>query len=239
MADQPAVQQGIELKLDDGSVIKAENVEEALKMAMKMKVDTASALKTEREQREQLQSRLDVLEAENQRRNQPASDPNAFNRDQYFRLVGEDPIAAQNYLDAYRFGIGNPAEVPNYFIGIDQRTSRMEQEALAANFVNLNPDFPASMENAELLVREVQRLRGEGHAVDMETMKMAWRNCVATGTIKPIEEPEIAEEPNPSLSGGGAGTLDAESSRIEADVYSGKMSTGDFEKYLRSKGMLG
>jgi len=33
--------------------------------------------------------------------------------------------------------------------------------------------------------------------------------------------------------------LDAEATRIEADVASGKMSMGDFEKYLRSKGMLG
>lgn len=239
MAEQPPVQQGIELKLDDGSVIKAENVEEALKMAMKMKVDTASALKTEREQREQLQARLDALEADNQRRNAPPVDPNSFNRDQYFRLVGEDPIAAQNYLDAYRFGIPNPAEVPNYFIGIDQRTSRMEQEALGANFVNLHPDFPASAETAETLTREVQRLRSEGHPVNLSTLEIAWGNCVSAGSIKPTEEAEAAEQPNPSLSGSGAGSLDAESSRIEADVISGKMSMTDFEKYLRSKGMIG
>ena len=63
--------------------------------------------------------------------------------------------------------------------------------------------------------------------------------CVSSETIKPIEEEQEREEANPSLGGGGAAVADAEVSRIEADVASGKMSMNDFEKYLRSKGMLG
>lgn len=238
MPEVPTQAQGIELKLDDGTVIKAENAEEALKIAVKMKVDTAAALKQERAEREQLQARISGLEADVARRAAPPVDQNAFNRDNYYRLVGEDPIAAQNYLDAHRFGIQNPAEVPNYFVGMNNAVTQMQQEALGANFVNVHPDFPASAETAELLTKEVSRLRLEGHPVNMNTLEIAYQNCLSNGTIKAVEEPEAPEAPNPSLGGSGAAGLDSEAQRIEADVLSGKMSSADFEKYLRSKGML-
>lgn len=233
------VAQGFEFKLADGSVVKAENIEEAFKTVAKMKEDTAAALKTEREQREGMQSRLDALQQEIQQRTAPPVDHNAFNRDTYYKLVGEDPLMAQNYLDAFRFGISDPSQVPSYFQEMSATVTNLQQQTLAATFVNMHPDFPPSNETADILTKEVIKLRQEGHPVNMNTMDLAWRNCVANETIKPIEAAEETEETNPSPGGGGAGVLDAEATRIEADVASGKMSMGDFEKYLRSKGMLG
>jgi len=239
MSTTPPGATGFEFKLADGSVVKAENIEEAFKTVAKMKEDTAAALKSERAEREQLAAQINSLQAEVAKRNAPPVDNNNFNRDTYYKLVGEDPIMAQNYLDAYRFGVPDPAQVPQYFQEMSQTVTNLQQQTLAATFVSMHPDFPPNGENAEKLTQEVIKLRQEGHPVNMNTMELAWRNCVANETIKPIEAQEEEEESNPSLGGTGATGVDAESNRIEQDVISGKMSMTDFEKYLRSKGMMG
>ena len=115
MAGEAGTTTGFEFKLADGSVVKAENIEEAFKTIVKMKEDTAAALKAEREQREQLGAQVSGLQTELRQKTAPRVDNNEFNRDAYYKLVGEDPIMAQNYLDAYRFGVPDPAQVPQYF----------------------------------------------------------------------------------------------------------------------------
>lgn len=227
-----------ELTLKDGSVVKAESVDEAIKMVAKMKEDTSAALRTERESREQIQAQLTQLQQDIAKSKQPAREEGAFDRERYYRLVSEDPIAAQNYVDAARFGIADPSQVPHYFQQMQVSLSKLEQETLAASFVNTHPDFPPNLESGGTLAAEVARLRDAGHPVNMDTMDLAWRNCVARETIKPIEAADPADEPNPSLGGSGAGSASAEETRVEAEVMSGKMSMPDFEKYLRSKGML-
>jgi len=229
-----------EVKLADGSVVKAADMAEGFKTLVKMKEDTSAALKTEREQREQLAAQVAGLQAEVQAAKQPQHrDDGAFNRDHYYKLVGDDPVMAQNYLDAYRFGISDPAQVPQYFQGIQAEVSNLTQQTLAASFINTHPEFPAGNDTAQILTKEVIKLREAGHPVNMDTLDLAWRNCVQSELIKPIEQREEEEEPNPSPGGGGAGALDAEATRVEQEVLSGKMSMADFEKYLRSKGMLG
>lgn len=227
-----------EFKLADGSVVKAENIEEAFKTVAKMKEDTAAALKSERAERETLAGQVASLQAQVTQRNTPPPDANAFNRDTYYKLVGDDPIMAQNYLDAYRYGIADPAQVPQYFQDTFATVNNLQQQTLAATFVNMHPEFPPSNETAEILTKEVIKLRQEGHPVNMNTMEIAYQNCVASEKIKPLEPEEEKEDPNPSPGGGGAGVLDAETTRIEADVASGKMSMADFEKFLASKGMF-
>lgn len=232
------VNTGFEYKLADGSVVKAENVEEAFKNVAKMKEDTSAALKEERVKREEMEQRLTALQAEVAQRKEPAREEGGFNREHYFRLVGEDPIMAQNYLDAARYGIPDPAQVPAYFQNAFQKVTNLEQSQIAATFINSHPDFPGGTESSQILTKEVVRLSQQGHPVNMDTMEIAWQNCVNSEQIKPIEQPQEQEEANPSLSGSGAGVLEAEIARVEADVISGKMSNADFEKYLRSKGVL-
>jgi len=227
---------GFEYKLADGTVVKAENIEEAFKTVAKMKEDTAAALRAERESREQMQGQIDQMRADLQRQAHPP-DTGKFDRNHYYQLVGEDPIAAQNYLDAWRFGIPDPQQVPEYFGRMSNTVTQLEQQTLAANFINLHPDFPATGENAQILTKEVMRLREAGHPVNMDTLDLAWRNCQSNDTIQPMEEPEKEEQPNPSLGGGGSASLDAETIRVGEDAMSGKMSMADFEKFLNSKGM--
>lgn len=240
MSTTPNPAAGFELTLADGSVVKADNVEEAIKIVAKMKTDTSSALKEERTKREEMEQRLNAMQAELQQRNAPAkAQEGTFDRDHYFRLVGEDPMLAQNYLDAHRFGIADPSQVVPYFQGMYSTVTNLEQNTLAASFINSHPEFPSDAANAQILTQEVMRLRNLGHPVTMDTLNVAWQNCVANDSITPVEAKQEPDDPNPSLGGGGAGTLDAESSRVEQDVISGKMSMTDFEKYLKSKGMLG
>lgn len=234
------VNPGFEVKLADGSVVKAENIEEAFKTVAKMKEDTAAALRESRQSQEQLQQQINQLQMEvAQRTAPPPQDDRAFNRDRYFRLVGEDPIMAQNYLDAARFGIPDPTQVPGYFQGAFQKVSDLEGTTLAANFVNTHPDFPGGTKEADLLTREVFRLQQTGHPMNMGTLELAWRNMVDSEQIIPLEPPQEGIEPNPSLGGGGASALDAEIARVDQEVAEGKMSTADLEKYLRSKGLFG
>lgn len=238
MGGTPNPTQGFEYKLQDGTVVKADNIEDAFKTVAKMKEDTAAALRESKQTREEMQQQLNALQAEVQRRNATPADPNGFNREAYWRMVAEDPVAAANMVDAYRFGIGDPAAVPGYFQNSFQSLSKMEQDYLAASFVNTHPDFPANRENAEILTKEVLKLREAGHPVNLDTLDLAWRNCAEAETIRPIEPPEEREEPNPSLGGSGASSIDAETERVAADIDSGKMSDQDFEKYLRAKGMF-
>src|SRR5258708_39696527 len=97
-----------EVKLADGSVVKAADMAEGFKTLAKMKEDTSAALKEEREQRAQMQVRLDAMSAEIAASKVPPHKDGDFNRDHYYKLVGEDPVMAQNYIDAYRFGIADP-----------------------------------------------------------------------------------------------------------------------------------
>lgn len=230
--------QGFEMTLADGSVVKAENVEEAVKIVAKMKTDTSAALKEERTKREELETRLNALQTEVSRATPPRREEGSFDKDHYYRLVGEDPVMAQNYIDAHRFGIQDPSQVPQYFQGLQNTVNTLEQQTLAASFINSHADFPANNESAETLTKEVLRLRSIGHPVNMDTLDIAYRNCVSAELIKPIEQRQDDEEVNPSLGGGGGAAMDAEASRVEQDVMSGKMSMADFEKYLRSKNMI-
>lgn len=234
MGGTPNPTQGFEYKLADGTVVKAETIEEAFKTVAKMKEDTAAALRESRQSREELQQQMNQLQVEVTRRNQPAADPHQFNREHYYRLVGEDPVAAANYVDSYRYGIPDPAQVPAYFQDSFQKLNKMEQDYLAASFLNIHKEFPANRENAEILTQEAIRLAGEGHPMNMDTLEIAWQNCVNSERINPVEPPpETREEVNPTPGGSGAVIDDTEITRAE------EMNTSDLEKYLRSKGAFG
>ena len=234
------VNTGFEFKLADGSVVKAENVEEAFKTVAKMKEDTSAALREERKSREDLEARLNTLQAEVAQRTPPPSRKEGeFDKDGYFRMVGEDPVMANRVVLAHDLGLNDPNQVPQVFQEMYRKLQVLEGNMLAASFINSHPEFPGGTKEAELLTKEAIRLQQLGHPTSMDTLELAWRNCVESEQITPVEQPQETEEPNPSLSGGGAGTVDAESARIEQEVMQGKMSTADLEKYLRSKGLFG
>lgn len=227
---------GIELKLADGSVIKAENVEEALKIAAKMKEDTSAALREEKAARESLQSRLDAIEAQAREAARPRPVDGQFNKDEYYRKLNDDPIAAQNYLDSFRFGIPDPNAVPLTFQQMQRDVSVTRQESMAAQFMQQHAeDFPQTPEAARALRTQFESYIASGYPATVETLNLAYNQTINEGTIKPLEkEPEeTRQEPNPVLAGGGASAVDAsEMQKVE------QMSDAELEKYMKEKGLL-
>ena len=234
---ETATSQGVELKLADGSVVKADNADEALKMLAKMKEDTSSALKTEKDARIAAETRLSEYAAADIARTaaRPASD-GKFDNDHYFKLLNTDPINAQNYLDAHRFGIADPSQVPSYFTNMQETVSAVEGQLTAGGFLQRHPEFPQEDEPARLLRVEVEGLVKRGHPFAQETMDMAYSNLVDAGKVKPMEQKQQErEEANPSLGGAGSSgqISDAEIAKAE------NMSDKELEAYVRAKGMLG
>lgn len=222
---------GIELKLENGNVIKAENAEEALKVAAKMIEDNSKAYRETKASLDSLQTNYQSLEQRIESLKPKPEPTNGFDKDKYYQLLHDDPIRAQNYLDGSRFGV--PADdVPQYFIGLSQKVTAMEGESLAAGFVNRHQEFPQDNDSAKALTNRVVQLRNMGHPTSAETMELAYQQLVNEGSIKPMEKEPEREEIPPSLGGSGGTMSDAEVKKAES------MSNKELEAFLKSKGML-
>lgn len=224
----------IELKLEDGTIIKAASTEEALKTAVKMYEDTKKWAKDEigktnhslEEQRAELQ-RIAAQQAK------PASNGNGFNNESYYRMLNEDPIKAQNYLDSYRFGIKDPEDVPGYFQSMDRKITAFDQQMLAAQFVQQHEEFPQTADASKALTERVKELRDGGYPVTVDTMNLAWSQLTSEGKVKPIEKrAQEQEELPPSPGGGGQIIADSEIAKAE------QLPDAELEKLLRAKGIL-
>lgn len=229
---EPTTQE-FELKLANGNVIKAPNMEEALKMAAKMIEDNSSAYRETKATLDTMQTEVQTLRQQVEAAKPKPSTDGGFDKDKYYQLLHDDPIRAQNYLDAQRFGVANPDEVPGYFTGMYEKISSLDGQTLAAGFVNQHPEFPNDTDTAKALTGRVIELKNQGHPTSLTTMEMAYRQLVDEGKIKPVElktEPE--EELPPSPGGAGSTVSQAELAKVEA------MSDKELQAYLKSKGML-
>jgi len=225
----------IELTLKTGEVIKAPSYEEALKIAVGMAENTKDVYKEEKAKREALEAR--VASMEQAARPKPVAQEGQFDNDKYYRLLNESPVSAANYVDSFRFGIPDPNEVPRVFQTIQRDVSVTRQESMAAQFMQQHSkDFPANPESASALRKQTESLMAQGHPMSVDLLNLAYMQAVESGQIKPLEEKsaQTREEPNPSLSGGGAaGIVDvAEEQKVAS------MSDKELEGYLRQKGML-
>lgn len=226
---------GIELKLETGEVIKAPNAEEALKIAVKMAEDTKAAYHKQKETNEQLAAQQAALAAQVADLRKPPQSNSGFDKQKYFQLLNDDPVMAQNYVDAHRFGISDPAGVPQYFQQMAQDISTTRQEALAAAFLNQHSqDFPATADAAKILRSQFESLIASGYPATLDTLNMAYSQAVDAGSITPLEQKETQrDEPNPALSGeGNRGVTEGEMAKVE------KMSDAELAAYLKSKGMI-
>lgn len=231
----------LEFTLGDGTVVKAPNMEEAFKIVAKMKEDTAAALKAEREKAATLENEKLRLESEVSRRSQPqptnGSGPQ-FDKQHYYEMLNSDPLAAQDYVDAFRFGLPQD-QVRPAFNRMQQDVSEMRQNMIANQFTQQHmEDFPMGDQTAaRLMVKRVEELTNQGYPFDVRTMNLAWGELVSEGAIKP-NTPSTGEDetptPPPSLRGGGADVLtQTDAQRIES------MSDKELEAFLRSNGKLG
>lgn len=221
----------IEIKLGDGSVIKGANMEEAIQNAVKRVEDNVTAYKTEKQKREEAEAEAARLRGELDAKVTPHDDGKGFAKDRYYQLLNDDPLAAQNYLDQYRFGVPDPVAA---FNGMRVAVDAIQQQAVAAAFSAVHADdFPATAEAAKALTQRTEQLVRQGFPYNLDTVNYAYSQVVGEGLIKPLERTEETREtPNPSLTGSGGGQLPDDIARAD------QMSDADLEKLLRSRGVL-
>ena len=223
-------QSGIELKLDNGMVIKGENAEEALKSAAKIIEDNVKYSRETKAQLEQLQQQFNTVQQQVQAQKPKPESSNGFAKDKYYQLLNEDPLEAQNYLDAYRFGISDPDQVPQRFNQMYEKISQLDGANLAASFANAHPEFPSDTESANKLTERVRILNGMGHPADVHTLDLAWQQLLTEGTVKALEKEQEPEELPPSLGGGGYTMAEAQKAE--------NMSDRELMALLKAKDML-
>lgn len=247
----------IEVKLGDGSVVKGANLEDAFKNLSEMKVNASNAIvekqrlyESEKAEKERIANELKEAKEALELAKKPVEKPKpvddkAFNKDTYFQLLGEDPLRAQDYLDAYRFDIESPDKVRETFTGlrenvnnIKQQVDVFQQQSVTAAFLAQHPEYPqGDAEAAKKLTDQVNKLiTKDGFPYNPSTIEFAFFQLVNDDQIKPIEEtPEAKttqETPNPSLTGPGSVVIDSELQKAE------QMSDKDLLALLHSKGMF-
>ncbi len=248
-------QKSVEITLGDGSKIVGKDYEEAIQNAVKRIEDRSKDLKEQQEKSTKLQTELDGYKQTEEERKAEADRQRALeaqkkdkkegglDKVEYYRLLNEDPIAAQNYLDSVRLGVSDPSQVPGIFTGMSRKINEIDQERVASTFWRNHPEFPQELSAAKLLDKRVGQLLQEGHPFSARTFNMAYEELVGEEVIKPMdldtekkkeEEKKRKEEeqPNPKLVGGGGGAEDAELRKFE------NMSMNDLEKLGREKGWV-
>lgn len=222
-------QKPIRVELGDGSVVEGANLEEAFKNLQTMKVNASNAILTERQKREQAEQEAQRFKQEAERLKAPKQ-TNGFNNDHYYKLLNEDPIEAQNYIDRYRFGVENPVEAFNY---MRQAVDEVKQQSVGAQFLQQHAeDFPATQEAAKLLRQKTEELIKEGHPFGLRTLNLAYDDLVDSGALKPMEKKkDDATVIPPSLTGAGGATTDITESQAE------KMSDAELLAAMKKAGM--
>lgn len=205
---ETAVKPGIEIQLADGTKVTGADESEALKNALKMIEDNKTYARQMKERAETYESQNAALAAQIEaNKPKPVVEPGKFSNDQYYTLLNSDPIAAQNYLDSFRFGIPDPAQVPQTFINMNQQVTSLTQQTVTAQFLQQHDDFPQDAGAVKTFSARMQQLFSSGYPFTADTMGFAYRQLVDEGAIKPMEKrtSPADEPPNPSLGGSGAG----------------------------------
>ena len=229
MAEQA---KGIELKLENGNVIKAENADEALKVAAKMIEDNSKAYRETKASLDQMQAQMGTLQAQIEAAKPREVPANGFDKERYYKLLSDDPVTANDYWFEHRFG-RKPEDVAQDFQQLDQRITAFEGQSLAAGFVNQHPEFPQDADSAITFTERMSILTREGHPANLNTMELAWAQLTKEGRIKPLEEEkDDREQLPPSLGGTNSSMSPSELQKVET------MSDKELAALLKSKGML-
>src|SRR5882724_5321571 len=120
-------QKSVEITLGDGSKIVGKDYEDAIKNAVKRIEDRTADLKTQQEKSTKLEQELSQYKLSEEERKaeqerlaalelqKKNATKGGLDKTEYYRLLNEDPIAAQNYLDSVRLGVSDPSQVPGIF----------------------------------------------------------------------------------------------------------------------------
>lgn len=222
-------QKPVELTLGDGTVVKGANMEEAFNNLRKITEDRGNSYRTAKEEAERYRQEAQTYGAELEQFKAPKVKDGEFDKNHYYKLLNEDPIQADVYLDKHKYGVEDPVQ---RFNEVATKTDELYQQYLTAAFWQRHQDFPGGSEAAQKMTERVAELTRSGIPLTHDTMDLAYQRLVSEGTIKPAKvEPEQTERPNPSLGGG------ASPENVLDDDKLMRMSEEEFRAYARKQGL--
>jgi hypothetical protein len=215
-----------EFTLGDGTVVKAENWQEAFKKVAEMKVNTAAAVRDREEQirilKEQPPSTTTTT---------TAIQANGFDPKAYWELMNADPMAASNYLDAHRFGVDSPDKVPQMFNEIVNVSTHSADTMEITAFQQMNPDFPGTPEAANLII---ERLAQRNAPLTAANLDYEYLKAVRSGEIEPLQDEAERPFAPPNLGRG------ASLSRNDVDIMKqiAEIPDDKLDETFRKMGLL-
>lgn len=198
----------------DGTVYEAETPDALLAKVAKARDDAATALKDRERQIFDLKQQVPAKKEET-----PVKE-GAFDRGEYFKLMEEDPIKAQDYLDGFRPVFKDVQAVAQ------QQKIRSEVMGFYANV----PEY-AKVETPELNTALQARLKERGREYTKDNLALSFYELKNEGKVTapaaPATERPKAPPPSAGGSGGNTGTP-------EPDLA--MMSRAELAAYIRKQG---
>jgi hypothetical protein len=185
-----------EWELSDGSKIKATSYEEAFNKAVDMKVNTAAALRDRERQIEELQAKISQQPPVQPT---PPASTTAFDQKHYWELMNQDPLQAQQYMDAARFGV-QPDQVQSLYQEVFNTTQYSADKKEIEDFMQSNKDFPATKEATD----KIWAIMGqENFPITSRNLEYVYLRAVRDGEIEPLQEESPQPWVPPNMQGGG------------------------------------
>jgi hypothetical protein len=207
----------IEVKLATGQVYKGKDYAEVVDKLKAAQEHASIAIRDREAQLKQLREQLSTMP---QPTSQPASDK--FDKAHYYKLLEDNPIEAQDYIDGYRPNAKQAYETVT-------RVNRMME---VNQFLQMAKDYPNTDENAQLLEAKVSAM---GRPMTSDNMFIAYHTLRNEGAIKPIETEQASyKPPTPPPPLGGTGAQSTPDLIAQVD----RMTDAELESLLRKKGLL-
>jgi len=126
-----------------------------------------------------------------------ANQPPKFDTDKYAKLMGENPIEAQEYLDSHRY-FGGQVEKPSEVIrGALQKNQELEAILAAYQFKENHRDYSPTPQNSQILgaIREQYNL-----PPNLQGLEASYAIAVQGGYIKPQQQQQVNQnQSDPSV----------------------------------------
>lgn len=227
-----AEQKEIEIKLDTGEVFKGKSPDEVLEVLSKAKAEATKTIRDREAQVKERDGRIRDLEDKLVALSTPMGgkkEDESFQKETYYQLLAEDPLAAHNYALAATMGVA-PHDVPTVL-----RWTRATTEEMAAHLANFqfrsqHPDAPEGGDFADVMY---ERMRKEDRDWNAKNLHVSYLELVDEGKVKPVaKKPAESTGPEPPPPDLGAPSV---STSGEPDYWG--MSWDQLEKIARDKGM--
>lgn len=172
------IDQPIEVKLATGQVYRGRNHEEVLNAVVRAQEEATATIRDRERQIRELQQQQGAAAPVTLPANHQAG---GFDAAHYYETLASNPIAAMDYLDAYRYGIAPESVQPVMQETI--RTSRDVRDNIAIrDFQINNPDWPGGKESSDMLLEAIQR---EGRPMSADDLELVYRRLVREGRLQP------------------------------------------------------